>query len=320
MRVQTQIFQGLRTFLLRPLHVASLMVSAGLVLLTYSITAFINTDQTPVLADSFSPHAVIALVQGAAGGQQLFNQYCTGCHTIGGGKLVGPDLKDVTQRRDPQWIKQFITNPANMVASDPTAQQLRQGFNITMPTLGLTSDQIDQLVAYLTDPGSVASATPAAALSVFPAGVGDPSAGLQDYLGGTPLTYGGPPCIACHTVSGAAALGGGSLGPDLTHVVRRLGEQGVASALQNIAFPTMVGPFTNHPLTVQEQADLVAFLKDADLKQPAVPIITPGAVTTNTLIVFSIGVGGTILLFGLLFFLWRRLAKGRSKGLSVRKI
>src|SRR3954468_18615382 len=29
---------------------------------------------------------------------------CNGCHKIGGGKLVGPDLKGVTGRRDKEWI------------------------------------------------------------------------------------------------------------------------------------------------------------------------------------------------------------------------
>ncbi len=316
----TQPFRVVLSFLLRPLHVASIFVSAGLVLLIYSISAFITADQMPVLAESAAPHAVIAVLQGSAEGQQLFNQNCTGCHTIGGGVLVGPDLKDITQSRDPQWIKNFITDPSKMVASDPAAQQLRQGFSITMPTLGLTSDQIDQLVAFLGDPGTAAAGGATTLLPVFPVGVGDSVNGRQIYLGGSPLTYGGPPCIACHTVQGAAVLGGGSLGPDLTHVVQRLGEGGVASALQNIAFPTMAGPFQNHPLTVQEQADLVSFLKVADLTQPPVPVVTPGALTTNTLIMFSISVVGAALLFGLLYYLWRPLKKQSSQDLPVRKV
>ncbi len=316
-----KIFRAALTFLLKPLPVASILVSAGIVLIIYSISSFMMADQTPVQANFNYPHAVIIAQQGSSGGQQLFEQHCSGCHTIGGGVLVGPDLKDVTQRRDTQWIKNFITDPSKMVASDPTAQQLRQGFSITMPTLGLTPDQIDQLVAFLSDPGAAgAGAASTAVVAAFPAGVGDPAAGQQDNLGETALTYGGPACIACHTVQGAALLGGGSLGPDLTHVVQRLGETGVASALQNIAFPTMAGPFTNHPLTVQEQADLVAFLKDANLKQAPVPVVTPGAVTTKTLILFSISLVGAALLFGLLYFLWRPLKKQSSQQLPVRKV
>ena len=37
--------------------------------------------------------------QDAAQGQAIFVQKCASCHTIGGGKLVGPDLKGVTATR-----------------------------------------------------------------------------------------------------------------------------------------------------------------------------------------------------------------------------
>ncbi len=319
----TQTYRAARRFLVRPVHVASILVSAGIALIIYAISTFITIEQTPVQAASLppAPHPVIYMLQGSSGGQQLFNQYCTGCHTIGGGVLVGPDLKDITQSRTAQWIKDFITNPSKMVASDSAAQQLRQGFNITMPTLSLTADQIDQLVAFLSSPAEAAAAGAApTSLPVFPAGVGDPIAGRQEFLGEISLTYGGPACIGCHTVEGAAVLGGGSLGPNLTHVIQRLGEAGVASALQNIAFPTMVGPFTNHPLTVEEQADLVAFLKEANLTQPPVAAVTPGAVTGTTLIVFSISLVGTALFFGLLYYLWRPLKKHSTQDLRVRKV
>ena len=33
-----------------------------------------------------------------------FRQNCMNCHTIGGGRLTGPDLKDVAQRRDTEWL------------------------------------------------------------------------------------------------------------------------------------------------------------------------------------------------------------------------
>jgi cytochrome c2 len=30
----------------------------------------------------------------------FFRQNCTSCHTIGGGRLTGPDLKNVTRQKD----------------------------------------------------------------------------------------------------------------------------------------------------------------------------------------------------------------------------
>lgn len=34
-----------------------------------------------------------------------FRQNCTSCHTIGGGRLTGPDLKDVEGRKDSDWLE-----------------------------------------------------------------------------------------------------------------------------------------------------------------------------------------------------------------------
>ena len=85
--------------------------------------------------------------QGAMAGEQLFQSRCTGCHTIGQGKLVGPDLKGVNARRDAAWIKSFISDPSRvMAANDPTAQQLLKESNgVVMPTLGLSPEEVDAL-------------------------------------------------------------------------------------------------------------------------------------------------------------------------------
>src|SRR5690606_2738460 len=40
-----------------------------------------------------------------------FKQNCMSCHTVGGGRLVGPDLKDVTERKDREWLTRFILDP-----------------------------------------------------------------------------------------------------------------------------------------------------------------------------------------------------------------
>jgi hypothetical protein len=54
-------------------------------------------------------------------GKTSFQQKCVACHTIGKPSLVGPDLKDVSQRRDSQWLVNWITAPDKMIADkDPT--------------------------------------------------------------------------------------------------------------------------------------------------------------------------------------------------------
>ena len=45
----------------------------------------------------------LTLAAGTLRGQetaQYFRQNCASCHTIGGGRLTGPDLKDVTKRKE----------------------------------------------------------------------------------------------------------------------------------------------------------------------------------------------------------------------------
>lgn len=295
------------------LWTARILLVAGLVLTLISIFALGSTAYAQPPASS----QALPSAQDPAAGKAIFDQKCSGCHSIGGGKLVGPDLKDVTKRRDVQWVKTFITDPAKMIASDPTAQQLfKDNNNFTMPTLGLTPDQIDQLVAYLSNPGSAPAATPAHGA----AGAGDPAAGTLLFTGEMKLTNGGPPCISCHTVSGTGALGGGGLGPDLTQVVQRLGEPGLSAALKAIPFPTMLGPFQNRPLTPKEQADLVAFLKTSSQWQDPVLLVAPGGLTLHALLIFGIGLAGTGVLFGVLYSIWVSLRNRYVPRLPVRKL
>ena len=46
-----------------------------------------------------------------------FRQNCMSCHTIGGGRLVGPDLKDVSKRADKDWLLRFMVNPKSLPKS-----------------------------------------------------------------------------------------------------------------------------------------------------------------------------------------------------------
>ena len=41
----------------------------------------------------------------------FYRQNCASCHTIGGGRLTGPDLKDVTERATEEWLVDFILDP-----------------------------------------------------------------------------------------------------------------------------------------------------------------------------------------------------------------
>jgi mono/diheme cytochrome c family protein len=193
-------------------------------------------------------------------GEAIFQQKCAGCHSIGGGRLVGPDLKGVTGQRDRTWLEGFIGAPDKLIASgDPIAAQLLQEYSVPMPNLGLSPDEVSAVLEYLDAQGGAAGAEPTPAPIVnLPAG--DAGRGEALFLGTVDLSEDGPPCMGCHSIDSAGALGGGVLGPSLAGVAARYGDAGLAAALANIPWPTMQPVYTAHPLAPQEQADLRAYL------------------------------------------------------------
>ena len=78
-----------------------------------------------------------------------FRQNCLSCHTIGGGRLTGPDLKDVTQRKDRNWLASFMMNPRAVLDSGDAyaLKLLEESRNVPMPTLpGLDRERADKLL------------------------------------------------------------------------------------------------------------------------------------------------------------------------------
>ena len=84
---------------------------------------------------------------------------CKACHTIGGGKLVGPDLQGVTERHDEAWLIKFIQNSQELINSgDPAAVKVFEENNkIPMPPNNLTPDQIRDILLYIENGGKVAA-------------------------------------------------------------------------------------------------------------------------------------------------------------------
>ena len=147
----------------------------------------------------------------------FFKQNCTSCHTIGGGRLTGPDLKDVTARKDRAWLIQFLQSPKSMIDSgDSYAVKLQQeARGVVMPNIAGMNQQQAQALLDMISAESKLSRSQFAGMQISdrPLTPQDVTKGKQIFLGEHQLSGGGPACISCHTIKGLALLGGGRLGP-----------------------------------------------------------------------------------------------------------
>jgi mono/diheme cytochrome c family protein len=84
-------------------------------------------------------------------GAKLFNtRSCYVCHTVGKGKLAGPDLAGVLDRRDAEWLHKWLANTSEMLASDPIAQELlKENRGVKMPNVKLSAAEIDAVLNYI---------------------------------------------------------------------------------------------------------------------------------------------------------------------------
>lgn len=84
-------------------------------------------------------------------GEPLFKSACGVCHTIGAGRLVGPDLSGVLHRRSEEWLHKFIKSSQTVINSgDTDAIALFNEYSkISMPDAPITDHQIGEVLSYI---------------------------------------------------------------------------------------------------------------------------------------------------------------------------
>ena len=239
----------------------------------------------------------------------IFKQNCGACHKLGQ-RLVGPDLLGVNEKRDAEWLMNFIKSPKAMVdAGDETAVALLAEFNQIMMTdqAHLGDDQINSILAYIDEETQARNATASSGEEVevveevpIVYTAEDVEAGLNLFSGKMSLTNGGPSCVTCHNVTNDQLISGGLLAKDLTNAYERMGgDAGVAGIIGTPPFPAMATAYANNEISDEEVFALTAFLKHAD-EVSETQIVNSGA----SIFLFG-GGGGLIVLFIIIALLWK---------------
>jgi len=243
-------------------------------------------------------------------GEQLFNQVCVACHTINKGKLIGPDLANVHQRRPEEWIIRFVKSSQSVIKSgDAYAAALFEEFNkIPMPDNNFTDAQILNIISYIAanSPGGTTDPGVAVADPVRPrpdATETDIRSGRLLFGGQRRFENGGPACNSCHNLRYAGIMAGGALSKDLTDVHTRLGVAGVEALVANAPFPVMKEAFKGRELTEKEIFEVASFLEHVAGNTAAQRDRFYGVY------LFLAGGGGAIVLMGLFGTLWIRVKR-----------
>jgi len=93
-------------------------------------------------------------VSAQSDGAAIFKANCTSCHMIGGGRLVGPDLQGITEKRTKDWLKKWINSSSELIASgDADAIAIFEEYNeVVMTNFYFSDEDSEALYAYLENP------------------------------------------------------------------------------------------------------------------------------------------------------------------------
>lgn len=210
---------------------------------------------------------------------KLYVLKCAGCHTIGGGKLTGPDLIVSSTWSDNDLFPAIKRMEKNVGPLDDSTVKVIAEF-MRDPNqkerLQKAEEQIAQMELSQLEPASAAL-------------------GKRYYEGSKPLKNGGSMCMGCHKFNGS----GGILGPDLSKSFEKMGQVGMMSAIEQATFKVMDATYRNHKITKQEAVHLTAYLSTGNT-----PIY---ADDESNWILYGIGI--SVLLFLIFAFLYRYRVK-----------
>lgn len=157
----------------------------------------------------------------------VFN--CENCHTLlGEGAYFAPDLTHIVKQRGRPYLKVFLENPSAFYSEEQHGR--------LMPRLGLTEQQIDDVLGFLDWVGGIdTQGWPPRPIRVTGVPTQLPGvttgAGAGDALSRGRRVFDGAGCSACHSVEPGVAL----VGPSLAGVARTAAERVLEAGYQGEA-------------------------------------------------------------------------------------
>ena len=284
------------------------VIAPTVVMLFLVVVAFYATLPVPPAAAEDGRLAfALPSALAAPDGQSLFEQKCKACHTIGGGRSVGPDLKGISGKRDSEWLVRFTAAPDRLIAQeDLIAKELVAEFGLPMPNLGVSEEEARAIIEYIDEQSGVSQPTVTAPvgnpLASDTAGA-RPEAGKLLFTGKARFQNGGASCLSCHNAAGVGVVGGGTTGKDLTPSYSAIGEAGLTTIMKTAPFPMMKEIYGPKPLLDDEIASVVAFLGDAETAKETQPPQSP-------VIFFALSAAVAVVTIAGFQFWWR----GRLSG------
>jgi len=268
--------------------------------------------------------AASAIVYGlnlsAQDGEALFKQNCSACHSVGKGKLVGPDLKGINTKRSEEWITKFVQNAQAFGETDADAKAIIAEYGYPMPVQNVSDGDVKAIVTY------IASKSPAAAeasteevvevieepvnpaLDPANASAEDIAMGVKLFSGEEGFENGGPSCLTCHNVEHTDLIAGGLLAKDLTFVYERMGGAGINGILSSPPFPAMSASYKDNQLTEKEIFQLSAFFSDASVNN----VYQHKRTYNNNLLIYG-GFGAFVVIALIIIVLFIQRKKGSVK-------
>lgn len=222
----------------------------------------------------------------AASSNETFEQKCAGCHTVGGGKLVGPDLEGVKDWDDAKLTSE-VKRMQQMAGplKDEEISSLVRFLKAAPDGIAAAADTtVSSDIAAINDTAASGPQVPAPSqVNKAPAGEsfdlaaapGSARRGRELFSGQAAFTNGGMSCISCHQTEGE----GGNLGPDLHNIAGKMPATALIAACETTPYKIMKDAYAAHRVTKQEAIDLAKYfeaLKGEPESKRAFPVVLAG--------------------------------------------